>query len=121
MCQLTIFEAARRFLWGLKALKDHEQIYGVATYKLIEQLCSAQEVTEVSICKHAKIFSTEQMSYDKVSAFGYEQSAAYCFLKESDSIEAHYEMCTILCEQAQRVEQLTKDIRDEWLEKNPTP
>ena len=38
LCELTVFEAARRYIWSLQGLKDRERSFGVEKFRLIEQL-----------------------------------------------------------------------------------
>ena len=121
LCQLVMFEAGRRWLWSLRSLSEPERLHGRKKYELVEQVCKVQERTEVSICKDAKFFSNEQMPYDKVSAIGYNLSEHYNYLMEHASLEANYEMCTILCEQSERIHQLTREFRDEWVRLIPAP
>ena len=116
LCELTVYEAARRYIWSLQGLEDRERSFGVEKFRLIEQLCSAQESTEQSYFSHAKLFSGEKLSYDKVSHEGYEKCQAYRFLQARPTVETHFEMATIMCEQAERVSDLLKKIQAEWTE-----
>ena len=116
LCEITVFEAARRYIWSLQGLKDRERQFGIDKFRLIEQLCSAQESTEQSYFSHAKLFSGEKLSYDKVTHEGYEQCEAYRFLRARPTVETHFEMATIMCEQAERVSDLLNKIQAEWTE-----
>ena len=119
LCKLVLFESARRWLWSLRSLPDAERLKGIKKYQLVEQLCTVQERTECSISKDAKFWHEGEMSLDKVEAEGYESCKAYNELMEHASLEAQYEASTILCEMSARVQQLTKDVRDDWVKMNP--
>ena len=103
----------------MRSLPDGERMKGIKTYQLVEKLCTVQEHTECSISKDCKFWHEGEMSLDKVEAEGYESCKAYNELKEQASMEAPYEASTILCEMSARVQQLTKDVRDDWVKLNP--
>ena len=119
LVKLVLFESARRWVWSLRAKPDAERLQGLKKFSLIEKLCVCQESTESGIGKNCKFWSEGEMSLVKVEAEGYESCKAYNELKEQASMEAQYEASTILCEMSARVQQLTKDIRDDWAKMNP--
>ena len=121
LTQLMLFEAGRRYIWGLRTLSEPKQLYGIEKYKLVEALCKVQEKAEGCIFKSATFFLQDQLSLDKVQAKGYILSEHFNFLMSNASVEGHYEMCTILCEEHDRVHELCKEIQDEFVRQNPNP
>ena len=121
LTQLMLFEAGRRYIWGLRTLSEPKQRYGIEKHKLVEALCKVQEKAEGCIFKSATFFLQDQLSLDKVQAKGYILSEHFNFLMSNASVEANYEMCTSLCEQSERAHQLTREIRDEWVRLLPAP
>ena len=116
LCELTVFEAARRYIWSLKGLEERERQFGIDKFKHMESLCSAQERTEEGHFSHAKLCIGDKLSYDKVSHEGYEKCQAYTFLQVRPTVETHFEMATIMSEQAERVSDLLTKMQAEWTE-----
>ena len=116
LCELTVFEAARRYIWSLSEVEEPQRQFGIEKFKHMVAICEAQERTEEGYFSHAKLFIGDKLTYDKVSHEGYEKCQAYTFLQARPTVETHFEMATIMCEQAERVSDLLKKIQAEWTE-----
>ena len=74
-------------------------------------------------CMDSRLFATDTvsadvfhpLSFEVVSQPGYYRCEAYRWLAERGGLEGQYEMQAVLGEATQRVDEITKNIRSDWM------
>ena len=111
LVKFMLYEAAMRYTYEDSPEGEKRR----SKYHLINQICHGIELHEQGICADIKFFKKDELDPERVSG-GYDRSKAYAWLRVSASVEAKYELQSVMTENHEQVREQCQQILNQWRE-----